>query len=191
MKRTFFIGTLLLLLVIGAKAQTNLAGRVYHNSNILADKLKEATKDLDIDKIVADSIAKIEAERGQKLTDKEKAELDKKVKETKKKIEAMQEGMVTAVTIEFKNETEVVSRVKIKIDEEVLKMAGVSWLKRKALRAALAIAPETEKGTYIVQGDLIIIDPKDEPDTLRMSADGKQLSGKLDEKTPFTLTLTQ
>jgi hypothetical protein len=42
----------------------------------------------------------------------------------------------------------------------------------------------------VVQGNLVIMDPKDEPDTLRLSDDGKYLYGKFDKKTDFKLTRT-
>ena len=191
MKKTVIIGALFLLLVVGAKAQTNLAGRVYANPNILAGVLDEAVKKVNIEEAKAEAIAKAEKDKGRQLTDKEKAKLDKQTEEAMQMIEAMKEGMVTAISVEFKSETEVVSRTKMKIDEEVLKKAGISWLKRKALKAAIAMAPESEKGTYIVKDNLIIIDPDDKPDTLRLSSDGRQIFGKMDDKTNFTLTLTQ
>ena len=191
MKKTVIIGTLFLLLVVGAKAQTNLTGRVYANPNILAGVLDEAVKEVNIEEAKAEAIAKAEKDKGRQLTDKEKAELDKQTEEAKQMIEAMKEGMVTAISVEFKSETEVVSRTKMKIDEEVLKKAGISWLKRKALKAVIAMAPESEKGTYIVKDNLLIIDPDDKPDTLRLSSDGRQIFGKMDDKTNFTLTLMQ
>ena len=191
MKKTVIIGALFLLLVVGAKAQTNLTGRVYANPNILAGVLDEAVKKVNIEEAKAEAIAKAEKDKGRQLTDKEKAELDKQTEEAMQMIEAMKEGMVTAISVEFKSETEVVSRTKMKIDEEVLKKAGVSWLKRKALKAAIAMAPESEKGTYIIKDNLIIIDPDDKPDTLRLSSDSRQIYGKMDDKTNFTLTLTQ
>ncbi|MBR3626824.1 MAG: hypothetical protein IKN48_10915 [Bacteroidaceae bacterium] len=191
MKKTVIIGALFLLLVVGAKAQTNLTGRVYANPNILAGVLDEAVKKVNIEEAKAEAIAKAEKDKGRQLTDKEKAELDKQTEEAMQMIEAMKEGMVTAISVEFKSETEVVSRTKMKIDEEVLKKAGISWLKRKALKAAIAMAPESEKGTYIVKDNLIIIDPDDKPDTLRLSSDGRQIFGKMDDKANFTLTLTQ
>ena len=191
MKKTVISGALFLLLVVGAKAQTNLTGRVYANPNILAGVLDEAVKKVNIEEAKAEAIAKAEKDKGRQLTDKEKAELDKQTEEAMQMIEAMKEGMVTAISVEFKSETEVVSRTKMKIDEEVLKKAGISWLKRKALKAAIAMAPESEKGTYIVKDNLIIIDPDDKPDTLRLSSDGRQIFGKMDDKANFTLTLTQ
>ena len=57
MKRTIILGTLLLLLVIGAKAQTNLVGRVYANPNIMAGMIEEKLKEVDLDKEIDKAIA--------------------------------------------------------------------------------------------------------------------------------------
>ena len=81
MKKTVIIGALFLLLVVGAKAQTNLTGRVYANPNILAGVLDEAVKKVNIEEAKAEAIAKAEKDKGRQLTDKEKAELDKQTEE--------------------------------------------------------------------------------------------------------------
>ena len=190
MKRTITLGILMLLFVIGTKAQS-LVGRVYSNPNIMAGEIEKKLKEIDIEKEKKDAIAKAEEERGRKLTDKEIAEIDEKTEEAMKMAEALTKGMSVAISVEFKNETDAIYRMKTRIDEEVLKMAGVSWVKRKALKAALAMAPESEKGTYIVQGDLVIFNPENDADTLRLSPDRKQISGLMDKETPFTLTLTE
>ena len=75
MKRQFL--TLLAMLLLGglltANAQTNMAGRTYHNPNIIADMMNDATKDLD--KKVAEArtkgIAEAEKKKGRKLTGEE------------------------------------------------------------------------------------------------------------------------
>ena len=80
MKRQFL--TLLAMLLLGglltANAQTNMAGRTYHNPNIIADMMNDATKDLD--KKVAEArtkgIAEAEKKKGRKLTGEEIAKLD-------------------------------------------------------------------------------------------------------------------
>lgn len=56
--------------------------------------------------------------------------------------------------------------------------------------AASAMAP-AERGTYVVMGDLVIMNDGHELDTLRLSDNGKYLSGKLDEKKKFKLTRIQ
>ena len=193
MKAKVTIITLMLLMTIGSKAQS-LAGRVYSNPNIMAGVIEEQMKDLDIEKQMNEAIAKAEKEKGRKLTDKEMAEAKKKMDEAMKMAEAVRKGMSVAVSIEFINETDAVYKMKTRVDEELLKLAGVGWLKRKAFKAALALAPESEKGTYIVQGDLVIFDPESDADTLRLSADRRQLFGRdKDRKEPmdFTLTLEQ
>ena len=191
MKRTIILGTLLLLLVIGAKAQTNLVGRVYANPNIMAGMIEEKLKEVDLDKEIDKAIADAEKERGRKLTDKEMVEVREKAEEAKKMAEAIAKGMTTAISVEFKNETDAIYRLKMKIDDNAMKAAGMSWLKRQALKASLALAPESEKGTYSVQGDLVIMTLDGDQDTLRLSPDRTQMFGKMDEKTPFTLTLTK
>lgn len=191
MKRTIILGTLLLLLVIGAKAQTNLVGRVYANPNIMAGMIEEKLKEVDLDKEIDKAIADAEKERGRKLTDKEMVEVREKAEEAKKMAEAIAKGMTTAISVEFKNETDAIYHLKMKIDDNAMKAAGMSWLKRQALKASLALAPESEKGTYSVQGDLVIMTLDGDQDTLRLSPDRTQMFGKMDEKTPFTLTLTK
>ena len=140
MKRTFILGTLLLLLVIGAKAQTNLVGRVYSNPNIMAGMIEEKLKEVDLDKEIDKAIADAEKERGRKLTDKEMVEVREKAEEAKKMAEAIAKGMTTAISVEFKNETDAIYRLKMKIDDNAMKAAGMSWLKRQALKASLALA---------------------------------------------------
>lgn len=191
MKRTIILGTLLLLLVIGAKAQTNLVGRVYANPNIMAGMIEEKLKEVDLDKEIDKAIADAEKERGRKLTDKEMVEVREKAEEAKKMAEAIAKGMTTAISVEFKNETDAIYHLKMKIDDNAMKAAGMSWLKRQALKASLALAPESEKGTYSVQGDLVILTLDGDKDTLRLSLDRTQIFGEMDKETPFTLTLTK
>ena len=181
----------MLLLVFGAKAQTNLVGRVYANPNIMEGVIEEKLKEVDLDKEIDKAIADAEKEKGRKLTNKEMAEVREKAEEAKKMAEAIAKGMTTAISVEFKNETDAIYRLKMKIDDNAMKAAGISWLKRQALKASLALAPESEKGTYSVQGDLIIMTLDGDQDTLRLSPDRTQIFGEMDKETPFTLTLTK
>ena len=168
----------------------SLAGRVYYNANIMAEKMNEAISKA-IPEAKGEAIAKAEKEKGRKLTDAEKAEVEKKLKEAQTKANVVMKGMKTAITVEFKSESQAVLKTDMQISEEALKQAGVSWAKRKAMKAVLAMAPTTEKAKYVVKGNLVIMDPNDEPDTLRLSDDGKYLYGKFDEKTNFKLTRTK
>ena len=189
MKKSVFIA-LLLLVTVGAQAQTSLVGRVYHHPNILTDELNKLTTEAnkDIKKEIDDAIKKAEKKRGRKLTAKELAEINKEVEEAQKMLKALKEGMKTAVTITFKDEKTMVMKADMKIDDEVMKKAGIPWAKRKLIKAATAIAP-AEKSSYERKGNLIIVKDDNEIDTLRLSDDGKYLSGKMDKDTPFRLTL--
>jgi len=188
--RLFALAAVMVCSVSTSIAQTNLVGRVYENKNILADEMNKALKnaDADIDKAKAEALEKAEKKKGRKLTAEELAKLDEEIIEARKMIEAMKKGMSTSVGVEFKSATEMVMRMNMKISDEALKAAGVSWLKRKAMKAALAMAPKSEKAKYVVKGDMIFVDEGKERDTLRISSDGKYLYGKLDAKTKFTLS---
>ena len=189
MKKSVFIA-LLLLAAVGAQAQTSLVGRVYHHPNILTDELNKLTADAnkDMKKDVDKAIKKAEEKKGRKLTAEELAELNKKVEEAQKMLKALKEGMKTAVTITFKDEKTMVMKADMKIDDEVMKKAGIPWAKRKMMKVAMAVAP-SEKASYERKGNLIIVRDDKEVDTLRLSDDGKYLSGKMDKDTPLRLTL--
>ena len=190
MKKIIFI-SMLLLCTIGVAAQS-LSGRVYYHPNIMADEinsaLKEATKD--VDKLRANALAKAEKEKGRKLTAEEKVELNNKVDESIKMAQAMTNGMKTSVTVTFKDEKNMVMKAKMQVNDNVLKEAGMSWAKRKMIKMMTAISP-SEKGTYVVVNDMVIMSDGKDLDTLRLSDDGKFLTGKLDEKKQFKLRRIQ
>ena len=190
----FLLTTLLALIMgIGAYGQTNLTGRVYYNANIMASEFDEKLKELDkeIASKRTETIAAMEKKKGRKLTAAEEAELTKELNQAVNKAKTMmKEGMKTTVTMEFRSAKEVVMKMEMKVDDAVLKAAGVSWVKRKALKAALAIAPSTEKDTYVVKGNQVIIGTGKDQDTMTLSADGKTLTGTMDGK-KFTLTRTK
>lgn len=173
-------------------AQTNLAGREYYNSNIMKDMIDKAMDEADADfqKKLDEALVNAEKDKGRKLTAEEKAEIDKKVKEAQELLAAMKKGMSTGITITFKDETNMVMKTDMKMDDEVLKKAGISWAKRKLMKAAVAVMP-AQKGTYTVEKDMVIMNDGKDLDTMRISSDGKYLYGKMDEKTPFTLTRTK
>ena len=179
---------------LALNAQTSLAGRTYHNPNILADMMNDVTKDLDkkVAEAKAQGVAKFEKKKGRKPTAAEMEELEKTIKEKMEQVEVMKKGMKMAVTVEFKDDKNLVMTQKTKISDEALKMAGYGWVKRKALKAALAVAPSSEKGTYVAKGNIVIMTSSDnEKDTMTISQDGKILMGKLDKKTKFKLTRTK
>jgi hypothetical protein len=181
-----------MMTMMTVKAQ-NLTGRTYYNANILAGEMDKKIKEVEqkIPQIKAEGYAKFEKKNGRQPTAAEKAKLEKEVNEAVAQAKALAKGMTTAITVEFKTAKDAVMKADIKISEDALKAAGIGWLKRKALKAALAVAPSSDKVTYVVKGDLIIVDDGEEKDTLRMSSDGKYLYGKFEKDVNFKLTRTK
>ena len=192
MKQIIVAIAVALMAAINVSAQS-LAGRVYQNPNIMAEEMQGKLKTLSEKKVEAKTKAyeKFEKEKGHKPNAEEKAKLDKEVDDAIVKAETILKGMVTKVSVEFKTEKDAVMKMDVKIDEGALKAAGIGWLKRKALKAALAVAPSSEKAKYVVKGNMVIFDEDDDKDTLRLNNDGKYLYGKLDKKTNFKLTRTK
>ena len=182
-----------LLMAMGANAQTSLAGRVYHHPNIMADEINKLIQDgnKDLDKAKKEAVAKAEKEKGRKLTAAELKEVDEQAAEAIKIMEAMRKGLKTEITATFKTDQDLVMKIDMSVSDDVLKAAGIGWAKRKALRAALAVAPSSQKAKYVVKGNLVIVTDDKETDTLTLSPDGKYLSGRMDEKTRFKLTRTK
>lgn len=183
-----------MMFAMNLQAQNSLVGRTYYNANIMTDALNEVTKDMDkkVQDAKAEEIAKLEKKEGRKATRAEIAEIDAKMQKAQKMMEAMTKGMTTELTVTFKTEKEAVMKANISVSDEALKNAGIGWMKRKALKAAIALIPSTEKSSYIVNGNLVImIDDDEGNDTLRLSNDGKYLFGKFDKKTDYKLTRTQ
>jgi hypothetical protein len=157
----------------------------------MADMMNDATKDLDkkVAEARAKGIAEAEKKKGRKLTAEELAKVDEEIKKKMDMVEAVKKGMKMAITVEFKDQKNMVMKQNTKVSDDALKAAGIGWFKRKALKAALAIAPSSEKGTYIVKDSLVIMTDKDnEKDTLFLSQDGKYLKGRMDKKMSFKLT---
>lgn len=176
-----------------AMGQTDLTGSIYENPNIMADEMKKISSAVlnNIDSIRTASIAKQEKEKGRKLTSLELAEVEKQIQEAQQLMVAMQKAVKNAIKMEFTTSKNVVMHMQMSVDDNALKLAGVSWVKRKAMKAAMAVMPEKQKGTYEVKGNLVIINDGEEPDTMRLSDDRKHLYGQLDAKTKFTLTKTK
>ena len=171
----------------------SLAGRTYYNANILAGEMNKKLKEVDqkIPEIRAEKYAKFEKEKGHKPTAAEKAKLDKEVDDAIAKTKILAKGATTAITVEFKTEKNAVMKADMNVSDDAMKAAGIGWVKRKAMKAALAVAPSSTKATYVVKGDLIILNDGKEKDTLRLSNDGKYLYGKYEKDINFKLTRTK
>jgi hypothetical protein len=192
MKKILLLVAVVVMTALDVQAQS-LAGRKYYNANIIASLMDGEMDNMEqkIDSAKHEALVKAEQKKGRQLTAAEKAEVEQKAKEAQQMIIAVRKGMSTAITVEFTTEKNATMKVKMKVSDDVLKAAGIPWLKRKAMKAALAVAPSTMKATYEVKGNLVILNDDGDLDTLRLSADGKQLQGTFDKKTPFTLTRTQ
>ena len=195
MKRFLLFTLLTFAAMQGGRAQTNLSGHSFYNANILAGEFRNGEKQMAEAK--AKAIAEKEKEKGRKLTAEEQKELDDKLQEAQAKLKALEGGTKIAITIDFKNDTELVYKVDMKITDEALKAVGVSWLKRKAMRAAMAAIPSSVKCPYTIKDDLVIFGEDKDLDTLYLSRDGKHLTGiyegsrKKMNPTKFTLTRTK
>lgn len=193
MKRLFSIIVLTATVFVGAQAQTSLVGRVYYHPNIIADEMKNMQNEIDskVEEAIREEIEKAEKKKGRPLTAEEKAQTKKEAEEASKRAILVMKSTKTSVTATFKSDKEMEMQMKFQMDDETLKNAGVSWAKRKAMKAAIALMPSSQKMTYFVKENLVICTDGKDKDTLTLSNDGKFLYGKMDEKTKFKLTRKQ
>ena len=193
MKKFLMMVAVALMTALSAEAQTSLVGREYHNPNIMSDIYK------DIDRLVADmkakALMKMEKKKGRKLTEAEMKEFNEKIGKEESKLRAMKNGTSMAMTVTFKNDKTAVVKAKIKMTDEAMKAADIGWLKRKALKAAMAVMPAADM-PYIIKGNMVILQDEEENDTLYISADRNSLSGiyrgkKKSENIHYTLARTK
>ena len=191
--KKFLAMAIVAMIALSAEAQTSLVGREYHNPNIMSDIYK------DIDRQVADmkakALVKLEEKKGRKLTEAEMKEFNEKIGKEESKLRAMKNGTSMAMTVTFKNDKTAVVKAKIKMTDEAMKAADIGWLKRKALKAAMAVMPAADM-PYIIKGNMVILQDEEENDTLYISADRNSLSGiyrgkKKSENIHYTLARTK
>ena len=170
MKRTlkrFVLGIILFFGLGGAiQAQTSLVGRTYRSGNMLLEQIKK--------------------EGGDKL--KEKLKDPEKQKEFQEK---MGKAMSMYTYVIFKTDATLTMKSTAYCDDDLMKQAGIGWAKRKLMKVAFKAMNHEEEMPYRVRGSLVIAGKADELDTLRLSADGKQLTMKMKEKKKTeTITMT-
>ena len=191
--KKFLAMAIVAMIALSAEAQTSLVGREYHNPNIMSDIYK------DIDRQVADmkakALMKMEKKKGRKLTEAEMKEFNEKIGKEESKLRAMKNGTSMAMTVTFKNDKTAVVKAKMKMTDEAMKAADIGWLKRKALKAAMAVMPAIDM-PYIIKGNMVILQDEEENDTLYISADRNSLSGiyrgkKKSENIHYTLARTK
>ena len=193
MKKFLVMAIVAMMTALSAEAQTSLVGREYHNPNIMSDIYK------DIDRQVADmkakALVKLEEKKGRKLTEAEMKEFKELIGKEESKLRVMKNGTSMAMTVTFKNDKTAVVKAKIKMTDEAMKAADIGWLKRKALKAAMAVMPAADM-PYIIKGNMVILQDEEENDTLYISADRNSLSGiyrgkKKSENIHYTLARTK
>jgi len=193
MKKFLVMAIVAMMTALSAEAQTSLVGREYHNPNIMSDIYK------DIDRQVADmkakALVKLEEKKGRKLTEAEMKKFKELIGKEESKLRAMKNGTSMAMTVTFKNDKTAVVKAKMKMTDEAMKAADIGWLKRKALKAAMAVMPAADM-PYIIKGNMVILQDEEENDTLYISADRNSLSGiyrgkKKSENIHYTLARTK
>ncbi len=191
--KKFLAMAIVAMIALSAEAQTSLVGREYHNPNIMSDIYK------DIERQVADmkakALVKIEEKKGRKLTEAEMKEFKELIGKEESKLRAMKNGTSMSMTVTFKNDKTAVVKAKMKMTDEAMKAADIGWLKRKALKAAMAVMPAIDM-PYIIKGNMVILQDEEENDTLYISADRNSLSGiyrgkKKSENIHYTLARTK
>lgn len=193
MKKFLVMAIVAMMTALSAEAQTSLVGREYHNPNIMSDIYK------DIERQVADmkakALVKLEEKKGRKLTEAEMKKFKELIGKEESKLRAMKNGTSMSMTVTFKNDKTAVVKAKMKMTDEAMKAADIGWLKRKALKAAMAVMPAADM-PYIIKGNMVILQDEEENDTLYISADRNSLSGiyrgkKKSENIHYTLARTK
>ena len=174
MKKLLVFIAVAMMTALGADAQTSLVGREYHNPNIMSDMYKDVERQIADMKVKA--LEKAEKKKGRKLTEDELKKFNEAIEKEVTKLRTMKNGTSISMTVTFKNDKTAVVKSKVKITDEAMKAADIGWLKRKALKAAMAVMPAADM-PYIIKGNMVILQDEEENDTLYISADRKSLSG--------------
>ena len=174
MKKLLVFIAVAMMTALGADAQTSLVGREYHNPNIMSDMYKDVERQIADMKVKA--LEKAEKKKGRKLTEDELKKFNEAIEKEVTKLRTMKNGTSISMTVTFKNDKTAVVKSKVKMTDEAMKAADIGWLKRKALKAAMAVMPAADM-PYIIKGNMVILQDEEENDTLYISADRNSLSG--------------
>ena len=153
--KRFVLGIILFSGLGGAiQAQTSLVGRTYRSANMLMEMMKKEGV-------------------SEELKDPEKQ---------KNFQEKMGKAMSMYTTVIFKTNATLTMKTTAYCDDNLMKQAGIGWAKRKLMKVLFKAMDHEEGMPYRVQGRLVIAGKGNDSDTLRLSADGKQLTMKMTEK---------
>ena len=192
MKYTIIISCLLFVVCsVATFAQGGLKGRVYYSSDIIAEKLDAAVKEIEQNRsqLRSEAISKLEEKKGRKLNATEIESIDSELDSELEKAKLLRASTSMSHTISFTRDNELVIKPNKKIDDEVLKQAGLNWIKRKSMMVKSMMTTKSNKVTFFRKGNLIIT-KAETPDTLQISEDNKFLYGKFDDIS-FMLTRTK
>ena len=191
MKYVIISSLLLVVCSVATFGQGGLKGRVYYSGDIIAEKLDAAVKEIEQNRpqLRAEAICKLEEKKGRKLNAAEMGAIDSELDEKLEKAKLKRASTSMSLTITFTRDNELAMKPNEKIDDEVLKQAGLNWIKRKSLMVTSMMTTKSNKVTFFRKGNQIIT-KAETPDTLQISEDGKFIYGKFDG-IPFMLTRTK
>ena len=172
------------LFSMGAYAQVNLAGRVYHCANLVEKEMLETKKE----------VANVDTKG---MSEEEK----KEVESEKKAVDALMKAISSTMTLKFIDSKTVEVSVVMKFDEAKAKQEGASWMLRKLAKMKLGKGT-SKKGTsaYTVNGRKVLVtstEKKKENKTMtfELSEDGKSMdyitTNKKGEKSKVVLKRTK
>ena len=166
----------------GQRTLPALTGQVFGNPNISNMTPEQFVAN------VQSRAEKREKELGRELTEADIEKLAEDMAQGMGTLKSIQLLSTISVTVKFLPDSKAEMKMKVKLKEDLLKDAGVSWIQRKTMKTMLGMLSNTVKERYVRKGNLIIISPGKDPDTLRLSPDGRKLYGKIEEGFPYTLT---
>lgn len=171
MKRLFFAAMTTVFLFCTCNEKPSLAGSEFSCSNVMPAVADSAWADFEqvmayqLDSLKQELVAQLEEQAQRKLTDEELAEMDSSLAaemqsqydDGRRQIDSLKNEVVLGFAIVFKDDQHVALKSNMKSDE--------------------GEDSDVQQGTYVQQGEQVIVDYGDHQDTLRLSKDGQELSG--------------
>ena len=182
MKKILLAASTVLVMLSSCNQKPTLAGSEFNNPNVMpaiADSTWndfKANIDYQIDSIKQVIIPQLEEQAQRKFTaeelaglDKELAEqMDEKYAEGRHEIDSLKNLVVLGFTMTFKDDEHMTMDVRLKADGQE--------------------DTDNYEGTYLLEGDKVILTYEGNKDTLLLSQDGKFLSGRFNGNT-YSLSL--
>lgn len=182
MNKILLAASTLLVMLSSCNQKSTLAGSEFSNPNVMpaiADSTwndMKANVDYQIDSIKQVAIPQLEEQAQRKFTAEELAQLDKELSEQmdekyaegRHEIDSLKNLVVLGFTLTFQDDEHMTMGVHLKAEGQ----------------------DETDKheGTYLLEGDKVILTYEGYQDTLQLSQDGKILSGRFGDNS-YALSL--